>query len=168
MIENQWPDGTLIRDRKLKGHQFAEGITVNDGVIYQLTWKEGELIVYRASDLSFLHTIAYRGQGWGLTHSKDYLIRSDGSHCLYYHSFGSFSLVKKRCISDRAIKMNAMAYQNGVIYANDFLSNHLIRIRELDFRVLDILDLGMLRSGRSPGVANGVTIYKPDQIIVPG
>ena len=61
-----------------------------------------------------------------------------------------------------------MAYRDGVIYANDFLSDRLLRVRELDFRVLDVLDLGKLKSGKSPGVANGVAVYGRDQIIVTG
>ena len=45
LVENQWPSGILIRKHILEDHQFAEGITVKGGRVYQLTWKAGALRV---------------------------------------------------------------------------------------------------------------------------
>src|SRR5690606_2695201 len=59
---------------------FAEGLTVFDKQIYLLSWKRGLLKIYNRDSRQRVNTINYSGEGWGLTHNGEKLIRSDGSH----------------------------------------------------------------------------------------
>jgi len=167
LVENQWPEMIETRSTKLPDKLFAEDITVVDGKIYQLTWKTGMVRVYKDSDLSLLDTINYGGVGWGLTHTQDYFIRSDGFYCLFYHDLKTFKLIKEQCI-DQKRQLNAMAYMDGVIYSSDFPKDELVRIDERTGKVLDVLDLAELKSGKQALMVNGVAAYKGEQIIVTG
>ena len=168
LIKQQFPEGTVRYSQPLWPSEFAEDITVVDGKVYQLSWKAGKLLVYNQKNLQPMGNYRYQGQGWGLTHTEQFFIRSDGSHCVFYHDLSTFKQIKKRCLGEKAYQLNALAYEEGVLYANDFLKNRLLRIQLETMMVLDYIDLQRLKSGKFAGVANGVTIYKPGQIIVTG
>src|SRR5919107_5173392 len=58
---------------------FAEGLTLFNGKLYQLTWKGEKGFVYDPRSFAKTGEFTYTGEGWGLTHDADSLILSDGS-----------------------------------------------------------------------------------------
>lgn len=167
LVVYRWPKTYVIAESRLPNKLFAEGVTVHDGRVYQLTWKTGELRVYDAKSLKYLKTKQFKGQGWGLTHTESDLIRSDGRRCLSWHDFRTFEKKKRQCV-DQDLRLNALAYQDGVLFANDFPSDKLVRIDMATGKVLDTLNLAPLKSGSKALMANGVAVIGPRQIIVTG
>lgn len=167
LVAYHWPTAQVIAESRLPDHLFAEGITVDGGFVYQLTWKSGELRMYDARSLKHLVTRKFKGQGWGLTHTGKYLIRSDGHRCLTYHDFRSFEQKKRQCVN-QDLRLNALAYQDGVLFANDYPSDMLVRIDMATGKVLDALNLAPLKSGSKALMANGVAVIGSRQIIVTG
>lgn len=68
---------------------FGEGVTYfpADSRIYQLTWKDGVLVVYEnlqsPTKLKEIPLPSQIGEGWGLTHDADYIYISNGSTKVY-------------------------------------------------------------------------------------
>ena len=58
---------------------FAESVTVLGDRIYQLSWQNNIVFVYRKDDFSLLQTHEYNREGWGITNDGSQLIASDGS-----------------------------------------------------------------------------------------
>jgi len=78
------PDtGQVVQELKLTNQYFAEGLTLLDDQLYQLTWKEHTGFIY---DQNFTQqsTFSYSTEGWGLTTDGSSLILSDGSATLYF------------------------------------------------------------------------------------
>ena len=69
----------------LPSTQFAEGATLHQGQIYQLTYREGCIYVRDPITLRAIALITnYPRQGWGLTSNGSQLIATDGTSNLYY------------------------------------------------------------------------------------
>ncbi len=163
-----WPTMKVEKEISIPDKVFAEGITVKDDKIYQLAWKSGEITIYDAKDLSFKEKVFFGEPAWGITHLEKAFIRSDGRQCLTYFKLDPYTKGREVCVRSGKLQMNAIAYQAGVIYANDFPNDTVVRINEKTAEVLDMLDLSSLKSGSNALVANGVAAYKDNQILVTG
>ncbi|NEQ24991.1 MAG: glutaminyl-peptide cyclotransferase, partial [Microcoleus sp. SIO2G3] len=69
--------GKVKEKIKLDDKYFAEGMTLLNGKIYQITWQEGVCFVYDAATLEKISLLAYNGEGWGLATDGKNLIMSD-------------------------------------------------------------------------------------------
>ena len=168
LIKQKFPQGNVTNMHALWPSEFAEDITVIGQKVYQLSWKSRTVFVYDKYTLNPIRRYRYRGQGWGLTHTDQYFIRSNGSHCVFYHDLVTFTQLGKRCLSNTSYRLNALSYYDGILYANNFPGDQLLRIHLQTMMVLDYIDLGRLRSGQKAGVANGVAVYMPGEIMVTG
>lgn len=168
LIEYDWPSLRQRQVIELPKQLFAEGIAVVNDRLFQLTWKTGEVIVYRTHDLSVEKTYFYGGQGWGLALYGNRLIRSNGSHCLLYHHPSNFRFTRKVCLPKKHYRLNALAVQDGVIYANNYPTDQILRIDLKTHRILDSLDVSSLRSGYYAGVSNGIAAMSSGEILVTG
>ena len=76
--------GELLLERPLDPRLFAEGVTVLNGKVYQLTWRSGVGLIYKQPELSPHQLFRLPGEGWGITNDGSQLIYSDGSHLLHF------------------------------------------------------------------------------------
>ncbi len=142
---------------------FAEGITVFQDTIYQLTWKNNRVYCYDKLDFSLLKTWHYPRQGWGLTHDNQQLIASDGSASLYFLDPDTLDVKKRITVYDHTgsiVRLNELEYIKGLVYANVWQTNDIVMIDPVDGRVVGRIDLASLR-GHLPGtgktnVLNGI------------
>lgn len=77
--------GKVLQMKKLPKHFFAEGITIINGLIYMLTWRENTLLILDQKTFELKDMRSYKthtGQGWGIAFDGKNLITSDGSHIL--------------------------------------------------------------------------------------
>ncbi len=81
---------------QLPSDEFGEGLTILGDTVYQLTWKEGKVHRYQIAGATITPLPSWLNdkQGWGLTNDGTYLIASDGSDVLYFHSPVDFSMVR--------------------------------------------------------------------------
>lgn len=160
-------DGAVLASRHLPTRYFGEGITVLNGRVLQLTWKAGLLFTYDATSLKPLSSIAYQGEGWGLTHNKEQLIVSDGSAHLQFRSMEDFSVQRRLEVRDNAAavaNLNELEWVDGLVLANIWQSDWIVAINPADGAVVARLDLSALRrqQHRRAGVLNGIA-WRADQ-----
>lgn len=157
--------GRVLRQREVPREFFAEGITVFDGRIYQLTYTSQRCFVYDAETLAPLREHAYAGEGWGLTHDDRSLIMSDGSNQLRFIDPSSFAELRRVRVfdGDRAVdQLNELEYVDGEVYANVWHADRIARIDPASGRVVGWIDLSSLRrmvdAGDSEAVLNGIAL----------
>ena len=78
--------GKILQKKDLADDYFAEGMTILNGKIYQITWQENTAFVYDANDLTLLREVKYQGSGWGLTNDGANLILSEVFEYGFYHA----------------------------------------------------------------------------------
>ncbi|WP_299672887.1 glutaminyl-peptide cyclotransferase [uncultured Polaribacter sp.] len=125
--------GKVLQKIALDKEFFGEGMTiVNDKIIW-LTWQGKKGFVYDLKTFELEKEFAYdkSDEGWGLTQNDTELIKSDGSHKIWF--LDKETLEEKRFIQtytyDRAIdNLNELEIVNGKLYANKYQQNTIIII----------------------------------------
>jgi len=154
--------GRVLARRSVPRQHFAEGLTIFQGRVVQLTWQSQKGFVY---DLGFRLTreFAYVGEGWGLTHDGTSLIMSDGTARLRFLDPATFAVRRVLDVSDagRPVEsLNELELVRGEIYANVWPTDWIVRIDPASGRVVGRVDLtGLLAPHERRGnedVANGI------------
>jgi len=144
-------------------HYFGEGISVVGNKLYQLTWKEHKVFVYDFPSLKKVGEMSWQHEGWGMTTDGKNLILSDGSSNLYYVNPADFSLIKTVNIIGEygpQVNINELEYVDGLIYADVYQENNIIKIDPQAGKVIGQLDLTNIRENNgiatSGDVLNGI------------
>ena len=66
--------GKVLKELKLDGKYFGEGITVLNDTLYQLTYKEGVAFLYDVKTFKKIKELPFKGEGWGMTNDGKNLI----------------------------------------------------------------------------------------------
>lgn len=115
------PTGKVLQNHKIEDY-FAEGMTILDGKIYQITWRENTAFVYNLSDFKLIKEFRYPGEGWGLTNDGKNLIMSDGTHIIKFIDPETFQTVRTVAVLQNTGKplfmLNELEYVKGEIWAN--------------------------------------------------
>ncbi len=156
--------GEVLQRYDLQTSYFAEGITILDGRIFQLTWRSHRGFVYDLDDLRPLGGFSYSTEGWGLTHDGERLIMSDGSANLYFLDPDTFETLATLPVKNGlqpVDKLNELEYIEGLIYANIYQSPRIAVINPVSGELVDSLDLTQLVEAElsltpSAGVLNGI------------
>lgn len=155
--------GRIEQSIPLHRDYFGEGITILNGRLYQLTWKERLCIVYDVETLRPLGSFRYSGQGWGITTDGRDLIMSDGSATLRVLDPQTFAVSRRievRQGRSPVDKLNELEFVNGEILANVWYSDRIARISPKDGTLLGWIDLSALypstQRGNREHVLNGI------------
>lgn len=111
---------------------FGEGITILNGKLYQLTWESNIVYVYDVNNIKKpIQTLKWPYAGWGITNNGTDLIISDGSSNIYFVNPVDFKV--KNTIAVQTDKgaldnINELEYVDGVIYANVYTTNIIVKI----------------------------------------
>jgi glutamine cyclotransferase len=146
---------------------FGEGTCVFNDTIYQMTWKEKTVLVYD-KNLKKIKQLPLPIDGWGLTTDGTSLIASDGSSNLNYFEPSTFRLLRTQGVTENGMpvsNLNELEYVDGVLYANQWQTNYILRIDPASGRVtgrLDLSDLEQRARAKNPqaDVLNGIA-YDP-------
>lgn len=119
-------------DKKEAGQPvFGEGMTILNGKIYQLTYKNGLAYVYDLNGKVLKTLPSPLKEGWGLTNDGTRLIASDGGNQLSFHDPDNLRKFTKIAVRDDrgpVEGLNELEFVNGKVYANIFGSNEIVRI----------------------------------------
>lgn len=162
--------GKILAQQKMDGRFFGEGVTVLNGKLYQLTYKEGKGFVYDAATLKKLQEFRLNtAEGWGMTNNGTHLIYDDGTNVLHFIDPNTFAEVKTLKVTDDrgpVNEINELELIKGYLYANQWQTDLILKIDTSTGRVVGRADLSSLRqrvgipqpSGRrhSPEVMNGI------------
>jgi glutaminyl-peptide cyclotransferase len=142
---------------------FAEGLTLLNGKLYQLTWQHQLGFIYDAQKLEQIGKFNYTGEGWGLTTDGHSLILSDGSNRIRFIDSDSFRVTKTIAVLDGQMpvnELNELEYVQGEIYANIWHDQRIVTIDPQTGRVTGWIDLsGLLQPGEvvdPEAVLNGI------------
>lgn len=124
-------NGKATQEIKLDTSLFGEGISMIDGKIYQLTYREHKVFVYDAATFKKIKEMQWPFEGWGMTTDGKQLIISTGSSNLYYVNPDDFKILKTVNITDNngpVGNINELEYVDGKIYANVYETFYIIKI----------------------------------------
>ncbi|MCL2689371.1 MAG: glutaminyl-peptide cyclotransferase [Chitinispirillia bacterium] len=145
---------------------FAEGITILNGELVQLTWKDQFAIRYEFPSLKHKGTFNYKGEGWGLTNDGTSFIMSNGSDTLFFRS-SNFEIMRALPVtlnSKPLRRLNELQYVNGRVYANVWYKDFIAEISLTDGRVTKVIDCSELMNIERPQsrehVFNGIAYCK--------
>ena len=162
--------GKVLLSKQLEARYFGEGLTILNGKIYQLTYREGRGFVYDLATLKLLNTFSFiASEGWGMTNNGTCLIFDDGTNVLHYLDPNTFKEVKQLAVTDEhgpVNEINEPEMIRGYIYANQWQTDYILKIDTATGHVVGRADLSTLRqragipppSGRrnTPEVLNGI------------
>jgi len=168
--------GKIIKNKNIDDKIFAEGLTLYNQQLIQLSWKDGTAFVYDKDSFDLIRTFDYPGEGWGLTTYNKQFIMSDGSSVLRLLDPVTFKEIRRVSVSHfgrQAQRLNELEMVKGNIFANVWLSDHIVIISPDTGQVVGVVDLtGLLKkysTNTRANVLNGIA-YDPlsDRLFVTG
>ena len=139
--------GKVLRSLSLDAQYFGEGITILNGTIYQLTWKNNYCFTYDLKTFQYKEFFRYPFEGWGLTNNGKELILSDGSSDLRFIDPVSFKELRKISVKDgtqRIKNLNELEYINDEVWANIWYQDRIARVSPENGKLLGWIDLSGL------------------------
>jgi glutamine cyclotransferase len=134
--------GKVLDSLDVPRQYFAEGLTIFQNRIFQLTWRSFVGFIYRLDDFALVDSFTYSTEGWGLTNDQNYLIMSDGSDTIRFMEPQSFQVTHKVGVTwegTPVTRLNELEYINGRIYANVWQTDYIVVISPqtgvVDFRI---------------------------------
>lgn len=162
------PDtGKVLRSVRLDAKYFGEGLALVDDRLIQLTWQEGTAFVYGLARFDVRGQFSYTGEGWGLTWDGKRLIMSDGTDRLTFRDPATFDSLGGVNVSEDGhpvLNVNELEWVDGVLYANVWQTDRILRIDPETGRVTAEIDAsGLLTKKESAAaeVLNGIA-WRPD------
>lgn len=158
--------GAVLRRTDLTDEYFAEGITVVDDRIIQITWREERAFVYDIDTFAVVDEFTYPGEGWGLclddAGADRRLIMSNGTDVLTFRdpeTFRATGSVNVTLDGAPLDNINELECVEGLVWANVWLTDSIVVIDPADGTVVSVVDArGLLTPAEQNGadVLNGI------------
>src|SRR5436190_1740735 len=161
--------GSVDEEQSLPSAFFGEGLALVGDTLVQLTWREGQALLWDRASLSRTGDRSYVGEGWGLTTVGDRLLQSDGSARLTWRDGKTFVVTGTLDVRDEVRPvplLNELEAVGDVVYANLWTTDRIVRIDLKTGRVTARIDVTplhaeVLAKGGQPDVLNGIA-YRPE------
>ena len=122
--------GKVLQKFDLPDDVFAEGMTILNNKIYQISWREGLAWRYNLEDFKKEKEFRYQGEGWGLTHDGYKSDYERWNLCYTFHESGNFEIVKTLPIFKEGgvplVEINELEWVKGEIWQM-FGTTHRLR-----------------------------------------
>lgn len=154
------PDIKVYLDKRY----FGEGISILNGKVYQLTWRNKKGFIYDLNTFEILGEFTYDHEGWGITNDGQNLVISDGTNKLYFVEPHQFGLVRELFVVDEETEvnnLNELEYIDGYIYANQWKTHFILKIDPSNGQVVGKINLSALNTeikeiSKGADVLNGI------------
>jgi len=170
--------GKVIQKIDLDKKYFAEGMTIFNDKIYQLTWQENTGFVYDLATFKLDKTFEYgqSKQGWGLAHNSKKLVKTDGTERMWFlhpETLKEESYIETYTNKRKAEKLNELEFIDGKIYANIWQQNSILIVNPVNGAIEGVVNLNGLqeKAGQSgdDNVLNGIAYDSDnDRLFVTG
>jgi glutamine cyclotransferase len=168
--------GKVLQKIDVGNEYFAEGMTILDGKIYQLTYQTHIGFIYDLKTFAKIGSWQYQGEGWGLTTDGKELIMTNGSNKIMFLDPSSLAITRTIEVIDEGMpveNLNELEFIKGEIYANIWQTDRAIRIDPASGKINGWLDLsGLLmpmERTEKVDVLNGIAYdEKGDRLFVTG
>ncbi len=157
--------GKVVASTLLDPKYFGEGIVRLGGDIYQLTWREGQVLKWTFQGKKGFEqkaTAPWSGEGWGATKGPSGSIwASNGSDELSEVDPKTFKVKRtlKVTLSGQAMdRINELEFVGGKIFANVWMTTMIVRIDPKSGVIDGIMDMSSLVPAGLPqdAVLNGI------------
>ena len=160
--------GKVFKTIAVDGKYFAEGITILNDKLYQLTWKEKTGFIYNPATLKVEKTFTFDKEieGWGMTNDGTNLYQSDGTEKIWKMNPDTQKMtgyINVYTNSSKIKSVNELEWINGKIYCNIYTKDALAIVNPENGAVEGILDLSKLKklaTNKTAEVLNGIA-YNP-------
>lgn len=149
--------GKDVQKINLAKEFFGEGISLLNGKIYQMTYKEQKCFVYDAKTFAKLKEFTYEGEGWGMTNDGKQLIMSNGSSNLYFRDPETFAVTKTIAVTNNygpLGSINELEFVDGFVYANIWTTFKIVKIDLASGNVVGEANLDDLLPKYAPEILN--------------
>ena len=168
--------GKILKEVDLAPQFFGEGLALQGGRMFQLTWQSKTGFIYDLGTFDRIGKFSYFGEGWGLTFDGSSLIMSDGTDRLRYldpQTQKPGRELKVKHGEQPLIYLNELEFIKGQIYANVYQTERIARIEPDSGRVVSWIDLGGLLKAedrkKPVDVLNGIAYdAEHDRLFVTG
>lgn len=142
--------GKVLQKINIPAEFFAEGITILNDKIYQLTWKEDVGFIYDVDTFEKTGEFQYAesDEGWGLTNDGNRIYKSDGTEKIWLLNAETLAeeefiqTVTHRTISTQ---LNELEWVEGKIYANTYQKDGVAIINPANGAIEGVIDFSGLR-----------------------
>ncbi len=154
--------GKVLRRIDLSPPLFGEGIAIVGDRLVQLTWQNRVALVYQLESLEKLRDLSYRSEGWGLCFDGTRLVMSDGSDTLSLRDPETFAEQQRIPVTldgTAVSRLNELECVGGVVYANVWLSDRIVRIDPGSGEITAVVDASALLTAaerKGSDVLNGI------------
>ena len=126
--ELEYKSGEVYRNLPIDDAYFAEGLTILNQKIYQLTWQSKIGFIYDLSNFKLIDSFKYNKsvEGWGLCNDGNFIYKSDGTSKIWVidpDSLNEIGFIQVTTNKSIISKINEMEWINGKIYANTYQFN---------------------------------------------
>lgn len=160
--------GKVLQKTSLADRFFGEGLTLLDGRLYQLTWKDHKGFIYDPETFREIGTFPYAGEGWGLTTDGTSLILSDGTQQLRFLDPKTFAVTRTISASYQGKpvdRLNELEYVEGEIFANIWGADQIARIDPATGEATGVIDCSAIFPAHLRAtpeqVLNGIAWHAP-------
>jgi glutamine cyclotransferase len=158
--KTDYKSGNVSKSIPLSPDYFGEGITVFNGKIYQLTWKNKVGFIYNADTFVQEKTFNYFAdiEGWGLTHNDKHLIMSDGTNKIYFLDPETQKMERSINVysdTNAISELNELEWIDGKIWANIYQKDAVVIINPENGAVEAVIDFSALKTKNKKTVSEG-------------
>jgi glutaminyl-peptide cyclotransferase len=124
---------------------FAEGLTLVDEQLIQLTWHEETAFVYDLETFEQLDTISYGGQGWGICNDGRYFYMSDSTEYLAIRELETMELIGRMLVMVNGSRLqagllNELECVGDSVYGNLWQTDYIVEIDKFTGNVTGLID----------------------------
>ncbi len=162
--------GEILKKADLADRYFGEGISVFNDKVYQLTWNEGEGLIYDIVDLKQIGSFKYNQskEGWGLTNDGEQFYKSDGTEKIWIlngTTLAEESFIQPTTHRSISTQLNELEWIEGKIYANTYQKDGVAIINPKNGAIEGLINFHGLRDKVTQhpdlDVLNGIA-YNPN------
>ncbi len=166
----KYPTGEILKNINVPNQYFAEGLTVFNDSVIQLTWQEKVGFIYESENLEKIGTFNYNQskEGWGICNDGKQIYKSDGTENIWILDPNTLEEVSKlqACHNKgKVIELNELEWVNGKIYANRWNKNGVAIINPKNGAIEGVIDFSplkkMVTQHQKLDVLNGIA-YNPE------
>jgi glutaminyl-peptide cyclotransferase len=161
--------GEILKKKELSKNIFAEGLTILNDKIYQLTYKSKFGFIYDL-DLNQIDTFKYprSKEGWGICNDGEFLYISDGTDKIWKIDPVTFEEIEYiQIVSNKKsfTAINELEWVDGKIYANIYQENAVMIVDPKTGALESVINLTDLKDqipnwSKDDNVLNGIAYDK--------
>lgn len=162
--------GEVLKQVDLARKYFGEGLSVLNDKVYQLSWNEGEGLIYDVQTLERTGIFKYNRskEGWGLCNDGEKFYKSDGTEKIWIlngKTLAEEDFIQPTTHRSISTQLNELEWVDGKIYANTYQKDGVAIINPINGAIEGLINFQGLRDlvtqHSNLDVLNGIA-YNPN------